>query len=182
MHDKELEEKILSLFNNEKTKKEGFTLLVNHFKKSIYFQIRRIVFTHENTDDVVQEVFIKCWNKLNTFNGKSKLSTWIYRVTYNEAIQWIRKNRKEYHLNISEIQTDNQPTTNIFHKDADEISILLEKAILQLPEKQKMVFQLKYFEDLSYKEIQIIIGGSIGGLKANYHHAVTKIEKLLSSD
>lgn len=182
MHDKELEEKILSLFNDEKTKKEGFTLLVNHFKKSIYFQIRRIVITHENTDDVVQEVFIKCWNKLNTFNGKSKLSTWIYRVTYNEAIQWIRKNRKEYHLNISEIQTDNQPTTNIFHKDADEISILLEKAILQLPEKQKMVFQLKYFEDLSYKEIQIIIGGSIGGLKANYHHAVTKIEKLLSSD
>ena len=182
MHDKELEEKILSLFNDEKTKREGFTLLVNHFKKSIYFQIRRIVITHENTDDVVQEVFIKCWNKLNTFNGKSKLSTWIYRVTYNEAIQWIRKNRKEYHLNISEIQTDNQPTTNIFYKDADEISILLEKAILQLPEKQKMVFQLKYFEDLSYKEIQIITGGSIGGLKANYHHAVTKIEKLLSSD
>ena len=182
MHDKELEEEILSLFNNEKTKKEGFTLLVNHFKKSIYFQIRRIVITHENTDDVVQEVFIKCWNKLNTFNGKSKLSTWIYRVTYNEAIQWIRKNRKEYQLNFTEIQTDNQPTTNIFHKDADEISILLEKAILQLPEKQKMVFQLKYFEDLSYKEIQIIIGGSIGGLKANYHHAVTKIEKLLSSD
>ena len=182
MHDKELEEKILSLFNDEKTKREGFTLLVNHFKKSIYFQIRRIVITHENTDDVVQEVFIKCWNKLNTFNGKSKLSTWIYRVTYNEAIQWIRKNRKEYHLNISEIQTDNQPTTNIFHKDADEISILLEKAILQLPEKQKVVFQLKYFEDFSYKEIQIIIGGSIGGLKANYHHAVTKIEKLLSSD
>ena len=182
MHDKELEEKILSLFNDEKTKREGFTLLVNHFKKSIYFQIRRIVITHENTDDVVQEVFIKCWNKLNTFNGKSKLSTWIYRVTYNEAIQWIRKNRKEYHLNISEIQTDNQPTTNIFHKDADEISILLEKAILQLPEKQKFVFQLKYFEDLSYKEIQAITGGSIGGLKANYHHAVTKIEKLLSSD
>ena len=182
MHDKELEEKILSLFNDEKTKREGFTLLVNHFKKSIYFQIRRIVISHENTYDVVQEVFIKCWNKLNTFNGKSKLSTWIYRVTYNEAIQWIRKNRKEYHLNISEIQTDNQPTTNIFHKDADEISILLEKAILQLPEKQKMVFQLKYFEDLSYKEIQIITGGSIGGLKANYHHAVTKIEKLLSSD
>ena len=179
MHDKELEEKILSLFNDEKTKKEGFTLLVNHFKKSIYFQIRRIVISHENTDDVVQEVFIKCWNKLNTFNGKSKLSTWIYRVTYNEAIQWIRKNRKEYHLNISEIQTDNQPTTNIFHKDAYEISILLEKAILQLPEKQKMVFQLKYFEDLSYKEIQIITGGSIGGLKANYHHAVTKIEKII---
>ena len=141
-----------------KPKKEGFTLLVNHFKKSIYFHIRRIVITHEeNTDDVVQEVFIKCWNKLNTFNGKSKLSTWIYRVTYNEAIQWIRKNRKEYHLNISEIQTDNQPTINIFHKDADEISILLEEAILQLPEKQKMVFQLNTLKIFPIK-IQIIIG------------------------
>ena len=182
MHDKEIEEEILSLFNDEKTKKKGFTLLVNHFKKSIYFQIRRIVISHENTDDVVQEVFIKCWNKLNTFNGKSKLSTWIYKVAYNEAIQWIRKNRKEYQLNISEIQTNNLPTTNIFHKDADEINILLEKAILQLPEKQKMVFQLKYFDDLTYKEIQLITGGSIGGLKANYHHAVTKIEKLLSRD
>lgn len=182
MHDIKLEEEILSLFNNEKTKKEGFTLLVNHFKKPIYFQIRRIVLSHENTDDVVQEVFIKCWNKLNTFNGKSKLSTWIYRVAYNEAIQWIRKNKKEHHLNITEIQTNNQPTNNIFHKDADEIIILLEKAILKLPEKQKNVFHLKYFEDLSYKEIQIITGGSIGGLKANYHHAVTKIEKLLSID
>jgi len=182
MHDKKVEEEIISLFNNEKTKKEGFTLLVNHFKKSIYFQIQRIVISHENTDDVVQEVFIKCWNKLNTFNGKSKLSTWIYRVAYNEAIQWIRKNKKEHHLNISEIQTEKQPTNNIFHKDAEEISILLEKAVLQLPEKQKMIFQLKYFEDLSYKDIQIITGGSIGGLKANYHHAVTKIEKLLSRD
>ena len=182
MHDKELEEKILSLFNDEKTKREGFTLLVNHFKKSIYFQIRRIVISHENTDDVLQEVFIKCWNKLNTFNGKSKLSTWIYRVTYNEAIQWIRKNKKEHHLSITEIQTNNLPTSNIFHKDANEISILLEKAILQLPEKQKIVFQLKYFEDLSYKEVQTITGGSIGGLKANYHHAVNKIEKLLSID
>jgi RNA polymerase sigma-70 factor (ECF subfamily) len=182
MHDRELEKEILSLFNNEKTKKEGFTLFVNHFKKSIYFQIRRIVISHENTDDVVQEVFIKCWNKLNTFNGKSKLSTWIFRVAYNEAIQWIRKNKKVHHLNISEIQTNNLPTSNIFHKNADEISILLEKAIVQLPEKQKIVFQLKYFEDLSYKEIQTITGGSIGGLKANYHHAVTKIEKLLSID
>jgi RNA polymerase sigma-70 factor (ECF subfamily) len=182
MHDKELEEEILSLFIDKKTKKEGFTLLVNHFKKPIYFQIRRIVISHENTDDVVQEVFIKCWKKLNTFNGKSRLSTWIYRVAYNEAIQWIRKNKKEHHLNITEIQTNNQPTSNIFHKDADEISILLEKAVLKLPEKQKFVFQLKYFEDLSYKEIQAITGGSIGGLKANYHHAVNKIEKLLSRD
>jgi RNA polymerase sigma-70 factor, ECF subfamily len=182
MHGKELEKEILSLFNNEKTKKEGFTLLVNHFKKSIYLQIRRIVISHENTDDIVQEVFIKCWNKLNTFNGKSKLSTWIYRVAYNEAILWIRKNKKEHHLNISEIQTDKQPTNNIFHKNADEISMLLEKAVLQLPEKQKMIFQLKYFEDLSYKEIQIITGGSIGGLKANYYHAVNKIEKMLSVD
>ena len=153
MHDKELEEQILFLFNNEKTKKEGFTLLVNHFKKPVYFQIRRIIISHENSDDIVQEVFIKCWNKLNSFKGKSKLSTWIYKVAYNESIQWIRKNKKENNLDISDLSLSQQPTNNIFHKDADEISLLLEKAITQLPEKQKMVFQLKYFEDLSYKEI-----------------------------
>tara|TARA_B100000780_G_C20997295_1_gene398954 strand:- start:101 stop:649 length:549 start_codon:yes stop_codon:yes gene_type:complete len=182
MHDKELEEQILFLFNNEKTKKEGFTLLVNHFKKPVYFQIRRIIISHENSDDIVQEVFIKCWNKLNSFKGKSKLSTWIYKVAYNESIQWIRKNKKENNLDISDLSLSQQPTNNIFHKDADEISLLLEKAITQLPEKQKMVFQLKYFEDLSYKEIQIITGGSIGGLKANYHHAATKIKAFLAVD
>tara|TARA_Y100000385_G_scaffold280303_1_gene331239 strand:+ start:1012 stop:1560 length:549 start_codon:yes stop_codon:yes gene_type:complete len=182
MHDKEIEEKILNLFKNDKTKNEGFNLLVNHFKEPVYLQIRRIVVSHDNTDDVLQEVFIKCWNKLNTFNGKSKLSTWIYRVAYNEAIQWIRKNKKEYHLDITEIRSIDQPSNNIFHKDADEISLLLEKSIYQLPEKQRMVFQLKYFDDLSYKEIQKITNGSIGGLKANYHHAVTKIRALLSID
>ena len=182
MHDKEIEEKILNLFKNDKTKNEGFNLLVNHFKEPVYLQIRRIVVSHDNTDDVLQEVFIKCWNKLNTFNGKSKLSTWIYRVAYNEAIQWIRKNKKEYHLDITEIRSIDQPSNNIFHKDADEITLLLEKSIYQLPEKQRMVFQLKYFDDLSYKEIQKITNGSIGGLKANYHHAVTKIRALLSID
>lgn len=182
MHDKEEEEKILNLFKNDKTKNEGFNLLVNHFKEPVYLQIRRIVVSHDNTDDVLQEVFIKCWNKLNTFNGKSKLSTWIYRVAYNEAIQWIRKNKKEYHLDITEIRSIDQPSNNIFHKDADEISFLLEKSIYQLPEKQRMVFQLKYFEDLSYKEIQKITGISIGGLKANYHHAVSKIKLFLSKN
>ena len=182
MHDKEVEEKILNLFKNDKTKNEGFNLLVNHFKETVYLQIRRIVVSHDNTDDVLQEVFIKCWNKLNTFNGKSKLSTWIYRVAYNEAIQWIRKNKKEYHLDITEIRSIDQPSNNIFHKDADEISLLLEKSIYQLPEKQRMVFQLKYFDDLSYKEIQKITGISIGGLKANYHHAVAKIKLFLSEN
>ncbi len=182
MHDKEIEEKIVSLFNNDKTKNDGFELLVNHFKRPVYFQVRRIVVSHENTDDVVQEVFIKCWNKLNSFNGKSKLSTWIYRVAYNEAIQWIRKNKKEYHLDITEMRTADQPTNNIFSKDADEISILLEKAIFQLPEKQRMVFQLKYSEDLSYKEIKHITGLTIGGLKANYHHAVSKIKVFLTEN
>ena len=182
MHDKEVEEKILNLFKNDKTKNEGFTLLVNHFKQPVYFQIRRIIVSHDSTDDVLQEVFIKCWNKLSTFNGKSKLSTWIYRVAYNEAIQWIRKNKKEYHLDITELRSIDQPSNNIFHKDANEISLLLEKSIYQLPEKQRIVFQLKYFDDLSYKEIQKITGISIGGLKANYHHAVAKIKLFISEN
>jgi RNA polymerase sigma-70 factor (ECF subfamily) len=177
---KELEEQILSLFNNPSSKIEGFNLLVSTFKEPIYFQIRRILISHENTDDVLQEVFIKSWTKLHTFKKEAKLSTWLYRIAYNESLLWIRKHKKEHELEFESISSLNEPHTNIFSKDANQISVLLEKAIIKLPNKQKMVFQLKYFEDFSYKEIQKITGGSIGGLKATYFHAVKKIKEFLS--
>ena len=179
MVSKELEQQILSLFNNPSTKNKGFNILIDTYKQPLYFHIRRILISHENTDDVLQEVFIKCWNKLNTFNQQSKLSTWLYKIAYNESLQWIRKNKKHIQADIDSISNQNTPQTNIFSKDADEITLILEKALLQLPQKQRLVFQYKYFEDLGYKEIQEITGGSIGGLKASYHHAVQKIKAYL---
>ena len=182
MIDKKLEEKILNLFNNPSTKIEGYNLLVETYKQTIYFQIRRILITHESTDDVLQEVFIKIWNNLHKFKSKALLSSWIYRIAYNESLMWIRKNKKKHEFEVETLHPSSEPKTNIFSKNADQISVLLEKAIIRLPNKQKMVFQLKYFEDLNYKEIQEITGGSIGGLKATYHHAVKKIKLFLEED
>ncbi len=175
----EIEKEIIQLFSNPKTKIQGFNLFVDTFKKILYFQIRRILIYHEETNDVLQEVFVKCWKGLNSFNHQSKLSTWVYRVAYNETIQWIRKNKK---MNIVEMDTPIDISSNdeyIFNKNGDEISRLLETAILNLPHKQKIVFQLKYFQNLKYDEIQQITGGSIGNLKASYHHAVKKIKQFL---
>ena len=180
MINKELEQQILLLFNSSKSKTEGFNLLVNTFKEPLYFHIRRILISHDSTDDVLQEVFIKCWNKLDTFNQQSKLSTWLYKIAHNEALQWLRKNKKYIQSNLQQINQQHIPITTIFAKDAKEISLILEKALLNLPQKQRLVFQYKYFEDLSYKEIQEITGVSIGGLKASYHHAVTKIKNYIS--
>ena len=106
----------------------------------------------------------------------------MYKIAYNESLQWIRKNKKHIQADIESISNQNTPQTNIFSKDADEITLILEKALLQLPQKQRLVFQYKYFEDLGYKEIQEITGGSIGGLKASYHHAVQKIKAYLESN
>lgn len=178
----EIEKQIILLFKNPKTKTEGFNLFVDTFKKVLYFQIRRVLIYHEDTNDVLQEVFIKCWKGLNNFNQQSKLSTWVYRITYNETIQWIRKNKKmkivDHDIAI-EISSNNE---HIFDKNGDEISKLLETAVLNLPHKQKMVFQLKYFQNLKYDEIQSITGGSLGNLKSSYHHAVKKIKQFLNDN
>ena len=182
MSQKEIENKILALFKNPKTRNEGFNLLVDNFKKPLYFQIRRILISHESTNDVLQEVFIKCWKKLNGFHHNSKLSTWLYKIAYNESLQWLRKEKNNKHIDLENISLHNIPSANIFNKDADEISKKLEMAIIQLPTKQKMVFQLKYYKELSYKEIQEVTGGSIGGLKVTYHHAMIKIKKILLLD
>ena len=180
MDKKILDQQILTLFNSPFTKNKGFNLLVDSYKQPLYFQIRRILISHESTNDVLQEVFIKCWNKLDSFNQQSKLSTWLYRIAYNESLQWIRKNDKHNSYSLDEINQNHTPSTSIFAKNACEISLILEKAVLSLPEKQRIVFQYKYFENLEYKEIQEITGGSIGGLKASYHHAVAKVKKYLT--
>ena len=176
MTDKQTEKHILTLFNNPLTKEKGFNLLINTYKEPIYFQIRRMLSNHQDTDDVLQEVFVKCWRNLHQFKENAKLATWLYKIAYNESLMWLRKNNKHQNLALESVGENKAPQTTIFSKNANEISMLLEKAIRTLPEKQKYIFQLKYFEDLSYKEIQEITGGSIGGLKASYHHAVKKIK------
>lgn len=178
----EVDQKILSLFLNDSTKHEGFTLLVNTYKERLYWQIRRIVIHHEDSDDVLQNVFIKCWRSLNQFRKDAKLYTWIYRIAVNESISHLKKKRDSDNLELTEEAYRLQAGKADFVMDASEIEIRLENAILQLPEKQRIVFHLKYFENLKYDEIAEITDTSIGALKASYFHAVQKIKDLVKRD
>ncbi len=159
---------------------KAFTQIVDNYSKRLYATIRRWVNNHELTNDIIQEVFIKVWNNRKQFQGNSALFSWIYRIAYNETIHFLKKENKHKSLNIDE------PLVSISHHSehygklsAEEISKLLFEALEILPEKQRMVFEYKYFEDLKYDEIAQLTGGSVGGLKANYFHAVGKIEEYL---
>lgn len=176
------EEELLEEIRNPKTAREGFAKLVSEYSERLYWQIRKMVLSHDDANDILQEVFIKIWLNIDNFRGDSKLTTWLYRIAINESITFI--NKKKAQKNIS-IDDDNSFLINTLegdeYFDGDEAQKLLQKAILTLPEKQGLVFRMKYFDEMKYEEISDILGTSVGALKASYHHAVKKIEKFLSS-
>ena len=152
--------------------------IVKHYAQDLYWVIRPIVKTHENTDDVLQNTLIKVHQNLPKFRYDSKLFSWLYRIAINESLSFLRKNK------IKSIDNSDEYLLRILskdpHYDGDEITLKLEKAILSLPPKQQEIFRLKYFNELKFREIAEITGTSIGGLKANYHQAVKKIKNLLT--
>ena len=167
----------------DKDWEQAFKLLVKDYHQRVYWQIRRMVLIHEDADDIAQNVFIKIYQNLNSFKNESKLSTWIFRITYNETINFIHKNAKEqnvsfedYSMNIADdLSTDEYYT-------GDEIELKLQKAIASLPEKQRVVFMMKYYDEMKYEQISEISGTSVGALKASYHHAVAKIKEFLEDE
>ncbi|MGV0966680.1 RNA polymerase sigma factor [Empedobacter sp.] len=177
-----MDQKILDHILN-KDWEQAFKLLVKDYHQRVYWQIRRMVLIHEDADDIAQNVFIKIYQNLNSFKNESKLSTWIFRITYNETINFIHKNAKEqnvsfedYSMNIADdLSTDEYYT-------GDEIELKLQKAIASLPEKQRVVFMMKYYDEMKYEQISEISGTSVGALKASYHHAVTKIKEFLEDE
>lgn len=174
------EEQLLEELRNSKTARKAFAKLVSEYSERLYWQIRKMVLSHDDANDILQDVFIKAWTNLDNFRGESKLSTWLYRIAINESITFI--NKKRFQKNIS-IDEDDSFLINTLESDTyfdgDEAQKLLQKAILTLPEKQRLVFQLKYFEEMKYDEMSDILGTSVGALKASYHHAVKKVEKYL---
>jgi len=156
----------------------AFTQLVEIYQKPLYAHIRRMVGNHDDADDVLQNTFIKVWRYAAGFKGDSALFTWLYRIATNEALGFIRAQKPAME---SEINKEIQPAGNTDGPDGDEISRKLAAALLTLPEKQRQVFDLKYFSEMTYEEISIITGTSVGGLKASYFHAVKKIEAALTS-
>jgi len=177
------EKELIELIQNPKTREFGYRQLILTYQKRVYHLIRRMVLIHEDADDLTQNTFIKAYRNLEKFQGNSSLFTWIYRIGTNEALSFLEKKKKRFFFSIDDHQEKlasfiDQPG----NLSGDEIQRLLQKALLKLPEKQRLVFHLKYQEDLTYEAISQITGTSIGALKASYHHAVKKIEISLKSE
>ncbi|MFK8038595.1 MAG: RNA polymerase sigma factor [Crocinitomicaceae bacterium] len=159
----------------------GFKNIMDTFKERVYWQIRRMTKNHNDSEDILQNVFVKAWRGLPKFKGESALYSWIYRIAYNETMTFLKRESKHLTRDLDDpiIETDLSVEGKTY--SSQEISDILMKAIATLPEKQAQVFQLKYFEDLNYSDISDMLGTSVGGLKANYHIAVKKIETFIKA-
>lgn len=165
---------------NPKTQNVAFQKLLRDYQRPLYSQIRNIVLNHDDADDVLQNTFIKVFKHLKDFKGDSKLFSWMYRIATNEAITFINQKAKRNGTTSEALQTklvDNLKADVYF--DGSEIQIKLQKAIAALPDKQQLVFKMKYYEEIKYEDMSEILGTSVGALKASYHHAVKKIEEFV---
>lgn len=171
---------IFELFTNFSTKEKGFTILVNRYKERLYWHIRRMVVGHDDADDVLQNTFLKAWQGIENFRGESKLFTWLYRIATNECLTFLERQKRKapHHLSYSENSLENKLKSDDYF-DANIAEWKLHLAIQSLPEQQKLVFSLRYFEEMPYKAISEILQVSEGALKASFHHAARKVEQYL---
>ena len=174
------EEQLIEKLQNRSTSHEAFRELISLYKERLYWHIRNIAKDHNDTDDILQNTFIKVFRNINQFKGESKLYSWMYRIATNESITFI--NKKARRLKISSEELKDQILDNLesdVYFDGAEIQLKLQKAIATLPQKQQQVFNMKYFEELKYREMAEILNTSEGALKASYHIAAKKIEEFL---
>ena len=178
-----IDEKLLvAQLKKTETQEQAFRNLMSLYKKRLYWHIRKIVLSHDDADDVLQNTFIKVFKNIHSFKEDSKLYSWIYRIATNEAITFINKKAVIQKVDLSELQYKMaDELQNDVYYSGDEIQQLLQKAIITLPQKQQLVFNMKYFDEMKYTDISEILDTSVGALKASYFHAVKKIEKFLKS-
>lgn len=177
------DEQILALIQQQGQAERGFKLLLQKYQERLYWHIRKLVLDHEDANDVTQNCLIKVFKGIQRFKGNSSLYTWLYRIATNESITFLNKKKRigtdsldnEALLLAERLQAD-------VYFDGNDIQIALQKALQVLPEKQRLVFQLRYFEEMSYQQMAEVLGTSVGGLKASYHHAVKKVEKALKAE
>ena len=175
------ETEFITRLQSEQTKEAAFRELVSLYKERLYWHIRKIVISHDDADDVLQNTFIKVHRSIHNFKGDSKLYSWMYRIATNESITHINKNAKRLKISDEEMQQQavNNLTADVYF-EGDEIQLKLQQAIASLPQKQQLVFNMKYFDDIKYKDMAEILETSEGSLKASYHIAVKKIESFLT--
>jgi RNA polymerase sigma-70 factor (ECF subfamily) len=172
---------LLELLQNPAQRNAGVSEFVRQYQRPVYYYIRRMVLSHDDADDLTQQVFIKAWKGIDGFRGESKLSTWLYRIAHNECISFLRSAKRVLNVYAADVE---HALGNALQADVlftgDEIQAKLQTAIALLPEKQKAVFIMRYYDELKYEDMAVITGTSVGALKASYHHAVQKIETFLT--
>jgi len=176
------DEEILSKFREDKTRNEAFNLLLKKYQQKIYWHVRRMVIDHDDADDIVQDVFVKIWKNLPGFRNDAQLYTWMYRIATNECITFLNKKKQKNNISLDDVDYELADTLSSSDQfSGDQIQRKLQEAILTLPDKQRLVFNMKYFDDMKYEEMSDVLGTSVGALKASYHLAVKKIESFITN-
>ena len=171
---------LISQLKDPSTREASYRTLVSTHKERLYWHIRKMVLNHEDTDDILQNTFLKVFKHIDGFKGDSKLYSWMYRIATNESINFLNKKANQMHIDLQTLQeqsVENLKADTYF--DGNEIQLKLQKAIISLPHKQQLVFNMRYFDELKYDEMSDILDTSVGALKASYHHARKKIESIL---
>ena len=173
---------LLRQFRDPATKEKGYTAIIKKYQEKLYWHIRRMVVSHDDTDDVLQNVFIRVWKGLENFREDSQLYTWLYRIATNECLTFLEQQKKRSAVSLNEIEAGLSEKIKADENfDANKLEWKLQLAIQQLPEKQRVVFQLRYYEEMPYEEMSRVLETSEGALKASYHHAVKKIEEYIKN-
>lgn len=177
------EEEIIAQLRSPDTQRNAFSQVVACYGEKLYWQIRKMVLSHDDANDLLQNTFLKAWTSIDSFRGEAKLSTWLYKIAINECITFLNRQRSLNNVSIDD--------TDVFlleklkgdeYFDGDAAQQKLQEAILTLPEKQRLVFTMKYFDEMKYEDMSDILGTSVGALKASYHHASKKVEEFLTKD
>ena len=177
------DKELLLQFRNAASRERAFTAIIKKYQEKLYWHIRRLVVQHEDANDVLQNVFIKVWKGLDNFREDSQLYTWLYRIATNESLSFLEQEKKRASGSLQEEMEDglaNKVKADL-HFDANQLEWRLQVAIQQLPEKQRVVFNLRYYDEMPYHEMSEILETSVGALKASYHHAAKKIEEFLKN-
>lgn len=171
---------LLMQFRNPESRNSAFRQILAKYQKRLYWHIRKMVIDHDDTDDILQNTFIKIWNNLDNFREDAQLYTWLYRIATNECLTFLNKKKNSNVISINDVEYSlHEKIDSEKNFTGEQIQRKLQKAILTLPEKQRLVFNMKYFDGMKYEEMSAVLETSVGALKASYHHAVKKIEDFI---
>jgi RNA polymerase sigma factor, sigma-70 family len=177
------EDELIRRLKDPNTQRDAFSHVVSEYSEKLYWYVRKMVLGHDDANDLLQNTFIKAWMNIDSFRGDSMLSTWLYKIAMNECITFLKKQRSLNNISIDDTDVyllEKLKGDEFF--DGDAAQFKLQEAILRLPEKQRQVFNLKYYEEMKYEEMSELLGTSVGALKASYHHAMKKVEEFLTKD